>query len=257
MEIKTFESGLFVNDQENNFLGRLFGRLINENHFIVTNIELNTNDVKIARDLLDHVKTMHPQAMMHILSWNEESNKEYEEILKRLGHTISFGKNYYKREISNFKSPYEDFFEYKSLLKLDRKVIIEILDDFRKADPSENKNISIEEAFADTIANIDSSIGSEWIAAYLNNNVVGIILPNIYPDDPEAGTLTHFGVCSQFRGKGYAKILHAKGLEVLSKLNAKTYLGSTHVDNYPMKKVFENNQCIEIGIRRHWEGPIC
>jgi ribosomal protein S18 acetylase RimI-like enzyme len=81
---------------------------------------------------------------------------------------------------------------------------------------------------------------------------MGILIPKIFDDIPEEGTIHTFGLFPEFRGQGLGKILHAKGLEVLSELGATRYVGSTDRQNEPMIATFQANGCQKMGLRRQY-----
>ena len=177
-----------------------------------------------------------------------ESIKDIKSFLKGVS------KKYFFKDIVNYKSPYCDLFEYEQLNKLDLDILLNILEDIRVKDPTEDLQIPVSEAYAELIENYRQPYATAWKVATTDKQIVGIILPDIFSDEPKKGTLGYIGVTSSFRQKGWAKILHAKGLEEITKLGATKYWGSTHVENIAMAKVFESNGCTLAGIRRHWSN---
>ncbi len=57
------------------------------------------------------------------------------------------------------------------------------------------------------------------------------------------------GIVPGYRQRGLGKVLHAKGLEILSKQGATEYVGSTDLENPAMIRIFESNGCENIGTR--------
>ena len=90
---------------------------------------------------------------------------------------------------------------------------------------------------------------SIWRLAQGGDEVVGLIMPNRYPDAPEEGTVSYIGVLPAHRGKGWGWRLHAAALHLLAAAGAKRYIGSTDVRNVAMRRVFERNDCRELGVR--------
>jgi hypothetical protein len=57
------------------------------------------------------------------------------------------------------------------------------------------------------------------------------------------------GIVPGYRHKGLGKILHAKGLEILSRQVAIEYIGSTELENAAMIRIFEIIGFENIGTR--------
>jgi hypothetical protein len=49
------------------------------------------------------------------------------------------------------------------------------------------------------------------------------------------------------RGKRYGTMLHEKALYIFKEIGASYYIGSTDEMNDAMKRVFSNNNCIQLG----------
>ena len=82
-----------------------------------------------------------------------------------------------------------------------------------------------------------------WKLAYSGDEIVGIVMPQIEPQDSSKGGVLYMSVLEKFHGKGYGKILHAKGLQDLAQMGVKNYEGSTDSINIPMLKIFKKNDC--------------
>ena len=80
----------------------------------------------------------------------------------------------------------------------------------------------------------------------VNGEAAGIVLPHIEPDTDREGRMFWIGMHPSYRGKGLGKNLHMIGLYRLQEeFKAKTYLGSTQIDNYPMRNIMASNGCVE------------
>ncbi|CAG9615063.1 hypothetical protein BACCIP111899_04299 [Bacillus rhizoplanae] len=94
-------------------------------------------------------------------------------------------------------------------------------------------------------------IGRKWnehcLAAFQGEDPVGVILPHIEPGTIEEGRLFYLGIVPNMRGKRYGTMLHEKALYILKEIGASYYIGSTDEVNDPMKRVFSNNNCIQLG----------
>lgn len=74
----------------------------------------------------------------------------------------------------------------------------------------------------------------------------GVVLPHIEPKSEREGRIFWIGMHPDYRGKGLGKYLHLIGLHRLQQeFNAKTYLGSTQIDNLPMRNIMASNGCEE------------
>jgi hypothetical protein len=82
-----------------------------------------------------------------------------------------------------------------------------------------------------------------------NQEPVGLIVPQRFPDVPHGGTIMTIGVLPNFRRKGLGKIVHAKDLEFRSAQVGIDYIGSTDIINVAMINVFKTNGCTNTGVR--------
>lgn len=80
----------------------------------------------------------------------------------------------------------------------------------------------------------------------VKNKPVGVVFPHLEPDKDREGRIFWIGIHPRFRGKGLGKNLHLIGLYRLrNDFKAKSYLGATEINNYPMKKIMISNGCVE------------
>ncbi len=84
----------------------------------------------------------------------------------------------------------------------------------------------------------------KWLVAFISGNPIGYVFPQQFWDKPEEGSIFDIAVLPNFQGKGYGKILHAKGLEMLAEMGVENYVGSTEVENLPMIAIFLANGCV-------------
>jgi len=82
-----------------------------------------------------------------------------------------------------------------------------------------------------------------WLIAFKDGSPVGYVFPQRYWDAPEEGSIFAIGVLPEFQGRGFGKIIHAKGLEILSELGMVRYAGSTETKNSAMIAIFLANGC--------------
>ncbi len=101
------------------------------------------------------------------------------------------------------------------------------------------------------IAHAASAFDPEaWKLALLDGHVAGMVLPQLYFDAPEQGSIFNIGLVPEYRGRGLGRLLHARGLHDLKHLGATRYVGSTDILNVPMRRIFAANGCTEKGVRR-------
>lgn len=83
-----------------------------------------------------------------------------------------------------------------------------------------------------------------WYVASDADGVIGVVLPQPFPDDPSVGTLLYLGVAPERRGQGLGRQLHWLGLSELSRRGARSYVGSTAPANAAMVAIFTANGCV-------------
>lgn len=162
----------------------------------------------------------------------------------RLNPGDIFEKQYFRRSIEGYRSPYDDPFEYRSVTDVGEEAVIRLMLPFvdDKSNPDKLAQARIE-WFGLTDSDITMYRPENWLAAYQNGEPIGIVFPTRYIDVPEEGSISMIGVFPEHQGKGYAKILHAKGLEALAAMGATKYVGSTEVENKRMIATGLRNGC--------------
>ena len=238
----------------NSCVGKLRGKSVSDGLYIIFKIEVFDNLLKdeTGKELVTWVRTSYPKKRILCLSWDKKEDIEYEAILKSLGFKIDFEKAYYSRELENMEYIEEPRLLYRPVQDVGRDIFSQILDEVRIGDHAETKSIPIEENFPLLLESMNESWAGIWKVAYFENEIVGIVLPDIFPEKPHMGSLAYFGVVPKFRNKNFGTILHRKGLSLIKELKANEYLDSTHIKNLSMIKIFEANGCKLKGIRRHW-----
>ena len=82
-----------------------------------------------------------------------------------------------------------------------------------------------------------------WFVLSDAHGDVGVVLPQVVPEDLTTGTLFYVAVLPERRGEGLGRAVHAFGLSELARRGARSYVGSTDPDNTPMIAIFEANGC--------------
>ena len=165
-------------------------------------------------------------------------------------------KQYARRSVEGYRSPYEDTFEYRPISTLSRSELLTIISEVQRG--SEGRDITGEASdelldgmieFANTAFD-----PSAWLIAYLDGEIAGLVFAQRYFDKMEEGSIFLVGVTPDFRGKGFGKILHAKGLQLLSDMGVTGYVGSTDINNLSMLRIFDANDCRKTAIRKvEWD----
>ncbi|MDP4199854.1 MAG: GNAT family N-acetyltransferase [Bacteroidota bacterium] len=144
-----------------------------------------------------------------------------------------FLKCYARRRLDDYRSPYSDPFEYRSILDFKPIEIDRILSAVGGSRGPTLLELHAGEAYDPR----------HWFISMLDDEPAGVVFPQIYEDVGDLGSIFHVGILPKFQGLGYGKIIHAHGLESLRALGAKKYVGSTPPDNIPMQRVFRANGC--------------
>jgi hypothetical protein len=105
------------------------------------------------------------------------------------------------------------------------------------------------------INSVKSELGDSWrnsCRVFLKEGrPIGITIPHIEPGTTNEGRLFYFGLIPEERGKAQGSILHSQSLGFLREMGATYYIGSTHLANVKMQKVFKKNECI---VKSHKES---
>lgn len=80
----------------------------------------------------------------------------------------------------------------------------------------------------------------DWEVAYIENQAVGVTMPQLHDEKGEQGSNFYLGVVPKARDKGIGKILQQKAVETLIKRGAKGIIGSTDIKNTPMIRIFKS-----------------
>jgi RimJ/RimL family protein N-acetyltransferase len=236
-------------------VGRLVGRfldLITWSIVELTTVDEDSADVDAA--LLGSLAESFNIERVRIIVTDRDRDRRKREALESAGYSITLSKSLFRRGLADYRMPYTDPLRYRTLDEVPRELFQEVLEAAHIGDPLEESAADDRSALETYISLAGQAYESRrWRIAELDGVPVGVILPQPYPDMPTLGTLFHIGVLPEFRGRGLGRILHAKGLELLSG-EVDTYVGSTHVLNAPMIRVFERNGC-EFTTTQHMYTP--
>jgi len=180
-----------------------------------------------------------------VVTWDVPESEAINDALGRAGFEIRKRKIVVERSIAGYTSPYHDPFTYSSLEVVGRESFVRIMVEASEGDPFEDSaDRDVDREFQEMVDYAGKRFDPTWwTIAGLDGETVGVVLPQAYAGYDDEGTLFYVGVRPPFRGRGYGKILHAAGLEFLSRHGVTTYIGSTDDRNVPMIAVFKANGC--------------
>jgi RimJ/RimL family protein N-acetyltransferase len=208
------------------------------NHFNISN-DLEPGIIKLFREkLFNHCKL---NSIM-IGTDDLENNRPIIEMLEASGFKIKYSKILFEKNLEEHTYPIDDIFEYKSIEEIGLNKYLEV---FKKVvDDDPEREVAHEVFFYDMIELAEEKFDPRnWKVVVLDKRYIGIISPQIYPDNEKLGSVYYLGLIPEARNKGYGKIIHSKCLDILKELGAKKYIGSTNTNNEPMCRVFESNGC--------------
>lgn len=82
-----------------------------------------------------------------------------------------------------------------------------------------------------------------WFAIADDLGDFGVVLPQVFPDEPTTGTLFYLAVVPDRRGEGLGGQIHRFGLSEPKKRGASRDVGSTATENLAMISIFRANGC--------------
>jgi ribosomal protein S18 acetylase RimI-like enzyme len=215
---------------------------------------VNHKNTKLIDTLGEKFYSFVKRNKIEIMTENTARDRNQNRFMKRCGLKIKYSKKLFTRTLKKLDFDYIDSFKYQSLdeagaYKFFRLSIVSIKDFIKKYDRFRIYLNKMKRLVRNTYEI------NQWKIVSTRNKNIGIIMPHIFPEKPGLGTLLEIGLKPECRGKGYGRIIHAHGLELLKQMGAKKYLGSTETTNYAMLRVFEINGCKKWFIRHFfWAG---
>ena len=154
-----------------------------------------------------------------------------------------------ERDLAGYRSPYRDPFTYRSLDTTGRREFVRAMAEASEGDPFEDAvDRDVDREFQELIDYAGRRFDpSWWKLASVGRDDVGVVLPQVFADRDNEGTLFYVGVRPAFRGRGYGRALHAAGLQFLERRGVTRYVGSTDERNAPMIAVCRTNGCVRTG----------
>jgi GNAT superfamily N-acetyltransferase len=232
-------------------VGRLQGIFLNPKLYFIR--ELLTSD-DADRDVVDtallrYLRSSFSADGIEVLSWDRSESARVNKALERAGFVVNKEKVFVERDLERFEPRHEDPFRYRSLAEIGEDRFLEVMSEAAVGDPFEEPGRRDPRSdFRDLIAYAGARFDPTWWrVAYLGRDPVGVVLPQVYSDRANEGTLFYVGVLPAFRGRGFGRALHASGLAFLACRGVRRYVGSTDARNLPMIAVFRANGCGQTG----------
>ena len=152
---------------------------------------------------------------------------------------------YVARDLSNLGVVEFPSWQTQTLALLGEDAFASTMLDASIGDPFETS--TPESALAD-LRELEEEAGAtfdprQWLVVSDETGEIGVLLPQVFEDDPSSGTLSYLAVMPERRGQGFGRRLHQFGLQRLKDLGAVTYRGSTDAENAPMLAIFAANGC--------------
>ncbi|MCG3087284.1 GNAT family N-acetyltransferase [Sporosarcina cyprini] len=111
---------------------------------------------------------------------------------------------------------------------------------------SANKNNLF--TIAQVMESLENELGHEWRSHCFmfrqEGRLIGLSIPIIEEGTKDEGRLFYFGTVPEARGKGYGTAMHRISLELLKRIGAAYYVGSTDEANENMIRIFKRNGCM-------------
>lgn len=172
-------------------------------------------------------------------------------MLEQAGWHLARAKAFVERHLQEAVPVPPRDLDFISLAQVGRPAFVQALLTASQGDPFETSTPeSAEQDFSDLVEYAGDAFDPEGrLLAQQSGEMVGVLLPQRYPDQPHTGTLFYIGVFPQARGRGLGRRLHAEGLQRLQARDVTLYQGSTDLRNEAMRRVFAANGCTEV---RQW-----
>jgi ribosomal protein S18 acetylase RimI-like enzyme len=180
-----------------------------------------------------------------VFSSDRPRNREINAALERVGFRIEKTKAYVSRGLDGELPEPSEAFGFVTLAEVGRERFVRVMTQASEGDPFEDMEGRDPDADFQELVDMagEKFDESSWYCALVDGEIVGVVLPQEFPDSEGEGTLFYVAVLPRFRGRGYGRALHATGLSILAERGVTKYIGSTDTRNAPMLRVFEANGC--------------
>ncbi|QTM98798.1 hypothetical protein ERJ70_05495 [Sediminibacillus dalangtanensis] len=136
----------------------------------------------------------------------------------------------------------------RSLHELNQKDFLKVWEKVISGSLNASSILSMEKQMDSVKAELGSRYKDSCLVAFEEKKPIGILMPHIEPGTELEGRLFYFGLVPDERNKRQSRGLHLHALARLKHdFHAAVYVGSTSINNLPMRKVFEQNGCQWLG----------
>lgn len=207
--------------------------------------------------LVGHLAPSFSRDGIGVFSSDRPRNVEINGALTRAGFEIEKKKAFVARGLSGELPEPRVEFTFRTLAEVGRDEFIRVMTEAAEGDPFED--MEGRDPVADFQELVDMAgekyAPESWFLPLVDREVVGVLLPQAFPDSDTDGTLFYVAVLPRFRGRGYGRALHATGLSMLAERGVTSYIGSTDTRNAPMLRVFEANGCPQTTTQFFYKPP--
>jgi RimJ/RimL family protein N-acetyltransferase len=197
------------------------------------------------------------------INWLEEKSKKWElerisivlikdtphyllrcEWLKNMGFHLFASKVEFTRRIDSLCSN-DNQYIWNSLDTgiFSEQTFMNVWEQCKSGSDNASTTLTIEQQFH----SIQTELGEGWekscYIVYEEMKPIAVSIPHIEPGTTEEGRLFYFGLVPEKRGKGKSERIHLESLFILKEMGVVYYIGSTHIANRRMQKVFLRNGC--------------
>jgi len=179
-----------------------------------------------------------------IFSLIHESNDKFkiiQTVLSKFKFNLGLKKVLYQRKpkpLFVYKS--DLYLVYKSLKEIGEEDFVKMLEKIYQPDIFESDPKKCFFGLKRGAVKTRRFYPEDWEVAYIENQAVGITMPQLHDEKGKYGSNFYVGVISGLRKKGIGKMLQRRAIERLIKRGVKLIMGSTHFENTPMIRIFES-----------------
>jgi ribosomal protein S18 acetylase RimI-like enzyme len=190
------------------------------------------------------IEAAHSLDVQKIFSLIHESNDKFkiiQAVLLKLKFSLGLKKVLYQRKpIPLFVYKSNLHLVYKSLGQVGEEDFVKMLGKIYQPDIFESDPKKCFFGLKREAGKTGRFYPEDWEVAYIENQAVGVTMPQLHDEKGECGSNFYVGVISGLRKKGIGKMLQRRAIERLIKREAKSILGSTSVQNTSMIKIFKS-----------------
>ena len=204
-------------------------------------INLEKSNPKDLELLLQKFNNIVKEKNIEILSYDIDGYENSNSFLDKSEMKIFKKKGFYSKELANYIFK-DSKLTYKPLSEYSEEYILELFSEVTKGDT--DIEVDTTKEYYDMVEYAEDKLYTQkWKIVLINNEVIGMLSPQIYHDCITEGSLFYIGILPKHRGKGFGKEMHLQGLKFLKNYGANKYVGSTMVSNEAMIKIFNKNNC--------------